>query len=384
MKITFIRSNTNAVGEYRVHHPALALTDLGHDCRMITLDREGVRTANAELAVDVLVLQRQTSLSVLKLRDTLPPERRPATVYEVDDNPWEWHSWDPVHRSLGHDYGKQVRAVMAQCDAITCSTLTLAERVRREFPQTPVWVVPNAIDYQFRDWQAVEDRAEHGLADRIVLGWTGSIHHVRDGGPLLQALPQVLDRYPEAVFLMQCDQSVYSAWTKGLAAAGYGDRLRWIPPMLFTDHPRVYSLFDVNLAPLEITPFNLCKSDLRLIEGGARGVPYVASKIAPYLEFHRQSDGIGGHLAGTVGEWVEGISKLIDREDVGRGDSLSRYVRETRSLSVVAGQWQTALQGAKDNLDGMKVQAREKPTRNTLCPCGSGIKYKRCHEPAYG
>jgi glycosyltransferase involved in cell wall biosynthesis len=383
LRITFVRSNVNAVGEYRIKHPMQALEAMGHEVRLLTLDKTPQKVSNEMFEVDVLVLQRQTSMSAIELRDTLPGNRRPVTVYEVDDNPWEWHSWDEIHAELGYDYGRRVREVMACCDAITCSTRTLAERIRREFPIKPLWVVPNAIDFQLREaWSMKEDRQEHGLDGHTVLGWTGSIHHTRDGQNLLKSLPTVFDGHPEVVFLMQCDRSVYYEWTKPFLSA-YKDRLRWVPPMPFKQHPVIYSLFDINLAPLEITPFNVCKSDLRLIEGGAHGVPYVASKIAPYLEFHRMSDGIGGFLADTPGQWVEAIESAIEQREA-RGQSLQRYVKETRSLEVVAGQWETAFKGAMEHGYGQEVKRRGAPERNNGCPCDSGVKYKKCCSPAYG
>jgi len=382
VRIVFLRSTTNAVGEYRVRHPMLALQAMGHECRMLTLSDQPERVANAELIGDVLVMQRQTSETVFALLDSLPADRRPTTVYEVDDNPWEWHSWDPYHQLNGYEYGQKVRQVMSRCDAITCSTPTLAARVRREVPGKPIWVVPNAIDYQLRDWAAKEDRREHGLEGKVVLGWTGSAHHERDGGVMLGALPAVFEEYPETVFLMQCDRAIYYRWTAPLHRA-YRDRLRWVPPIAFAEHPQIYSLFDVNLAPLETTPFNICKSDLRLIEGGAHGVPYVASRLAPYAGFHWQSDGIGGYLASTLREWFLGIEQAIEEREA-RGQSLQRYVRETRALSVVAGQWEMALRGAREHREGEEIKAVSQPGRNDRCPCGTGRKYKQCCLPAYG
>ena len=380
MRITFIRCNTNAVGEYRAHHPALALRRLGHDVKLITLPKGGLSIANTELVCDVLVLCRFTSEKVFDLLDTLT--ERPTVVYEIDDNPWEWHSWDPIHSELGYDYGSKVRAVMARCDAVTVSTPTLARRIRQEFPSMSIWTVPNAIDYGHRDWEAREDRHESGTCGYFVLGWTGSIHHTRDGGAMLQALPAVFDRYPDTVFLMQCDRPLYYQWTMPLVGR-YKDRLRWAPPVTFDIHPQVYSLFDVNLAPLERTPFNACKSDLRLIEGGAHGVPYVASKVAPYLEFDRATGSIGGYIAHTPAEWAEAIGKLIEGERDARGQSLRRHVKETRALDVVAGQWTAALEGARDGHPGASVDAVEEAGRNAPCPCGSGRKTKRCCGGAY-
>ncbi len=383
MKITALRSSTNAVGQYRVAHPMLALRALGHDTAVITLSHDPVRVGDGDVAGDILVLARQTGTDVFGLVDALPPSRRPRLVYELDDNPWEWHSWDAVHRTLGADYARRVSAVMSRCEAVTCSTRTLAARVRREFPTLPVWVCPNSIDYQLRDWTAREDRAAHELADRIVLGWTGSIHHERDLAVMLQAVPEILADYPETVLLLQCDPAQYGRQVQPLQRAGLAAQIRWASPVAFDTHPGVYSLFDINLAPLERTPFNICKSDLRLIEGGAQGVPYVASNVAPYTEFHTQSGGLGGYLAGSTAEWVESIEKLIDGERQARGQSLARYVRETRSLSVVAGTWQAAYQAILASDPGEAVAPAGPAGRNDPCPCGSGKKYKRCHVGVY-
>lgn len=381
MKITFIRTSTNAVGEYRMRHPAVALSRMGHQCNLLTLNQKVTRVANVELESDVLVLQRQTSLDSIRLRDTLPV--RPVTVYELDDNPWEMHSWDTIHAELGFEYGKLSKEVMAACDAVTCSTPFLAMRVRKEFPRMPIWVVPNAIDLTIRDWERKEDRAEFDLQDKVVLGWTGSIHHTRDGQQMLQALPELFNAYPDLVFLMQCDRCVYYPWTQPLVKQGFGDRLRWVPPLPFDIHPAIYSLFDVNLAPLENTPFNQCKSDLRLIEGGAHGVPYVASRVAPYLEFDRQSGGIGGMLADSPREWVDAIDDILTQREA-RGQSLQRYVRQTRSLEAIAPVWETAFRAAMERGTGERIRPLGDLTRNSPCPCGSEQKYKRCCAPAYG
>lgn len=376
MKITAIRTTTNAVGQYRVAHPLIALQDIGHECRMFTLDREGTRVTAADLVGDILILARLTSTDVFRLLEPIPAEMRPRVVYEIDDDPWEFHSWDKVHRELGFGYRRDVESVMGRCDAVTCSTPNLAARIRAQFPGMPIWVVPNAIDYQVRDWGRREERPVE-LQGKLVLGWTGSIHHGRDGQTLLSALPDVFDAHPEAVLLLQCDRSMYTQWTERLHRQGWGPRLRWTPPVPFDVHPAIYSLFDINLAPLEKTSFNTCKSDLRLIEGGAQGVPYVASNIAPYAEFHSTSAAIGGYLAGTTGEWATSINTLI-KEREARGATLSTYVRNHRSLQTVAGTWQTAFEAICQGQPGPAVRERWTADRNDPCPCGSGRKAKKC------
>jgi len=381
MKLTAIRVNSGAVGAYRVSHPFEALRRLGHEVSVITAKREGDRVSNLDLIGDVLVVQRQADPMVYKLVGSLPPDKRPKVVYELDDNPWDLHSWDKTHTSLGADYGRKVRAMIQQADAVTCTTPTLASRVTKEVPGVPVWVVPNAIDYGIRSWDGWLDRADFGLTDKTVIGWSGSVHHTQDAGTMMPAIADVLERHPECVFAMQGDPGLFRHWTRGLSKG----RAVFVDPMPFDLHPLAYTLFDVNLAPLAPTEFNRCKSDLKLIEGGAQGVPYVAANIAPYAEFHRRSGGIGGYLATSEGGWREGIERLLDGERLARGATLKSYVRETRDLAVVVGQWQTVFEAViAGGAPSEPVTARQKPSPNDKCPCGAATRYKRCCAPAYG
>lgn len=381
MKLTAIRVNSGAVGAYRVSHPFEALRRMGHEVSVITAKREGDRVSNLDLMGDVLVIQRQADPDVYRLVDSLPADKRPKVVYELDDNPWNLHSWDPTHQSLGASYGLKVQRMIAAADAVTCSTPTLAAVVRKHAPNVPVWVVPNAIDYGIRQWDGWLDRTDFGLNDKTVIGWSGSVHHGRDGQVMLPALNDVLKQNPHCVFAMQSDRKLALDWFRHLPK----EQVRYIDPMQFDLHPLAFTLFDINLAPLEATEFNRCKSDLKLIEGGAQGVPYVASNIAPYAEFHRQSGAIGGYLAASEGGWREGLNLLLNGERLSRGASLKRYIKQVRDLSVVAGQWQTVYQ-AVVNQEGPSepVTARVKPGPNDKCPCGAKERYKRCCAPAYG
>lgn len=381
MKITAIKINTGAVGAYRVSHPLQALADLGHQTHVIAAREEGDRVSNLELEGDILIIQRQANPRVFDLVDSLPEERRPKVVYELDDNPWDLHSWDELHRSLGPSYGRKVTKMIERCAAVTCTTPALAARVREAVPGVPVWVIPNAIDYQIREWEGWLDRADFGLEEKVVIGWSGSVHHSRDAEAMLPALAQVLDEHPDCVFALQGDPRVFKQWAKLLPKG----RVVLVDVMDFKFHPCAYTLFDINLAPLANTAFNRCKSDLKLIEGGAQGVPYVAANVAPYADFHRQSAGIGGYLAASPDGWREGIERLLRGEREARGATLKRYVREKRALSVVVGQWQACFEAVCAAKEPEPIAAPNlSPGRNDECPCGTGYKYKRCCAPAYG
>ena len=61
----------------------------------------------------------------------------------------------------------------------------------------------------------------------------------------------------------------------------------------FAADPHEWPRWAAGLAPLEDTPFNRAKSDLKFLEYSALGLPTVASRVTPYLGI----DAHGGVLA---------------------------------------------------------------------------------------
>jgi glycosyltransferase involved in cell wall biosynthesis len=55
------------------------------------------------------------------------------------------------------------------------------------------------------------------------------------------------------------------------------------PSQNVNEYGNFYRLFDIALAPLEDNKWNNCKSELKIIEAAAYGLPVIASEVAPYL-----------------------------------------------------------------------------------------------------
>lgn len=69
--------------------------------------------------------------------------------------------------------------------------------------------------------------------------------------------------------------------------------------------------FDIGIAPLVDTPFNVCKSDIKFLDYTAIGIPTVASGNSPYS--HSIKDGVNGLLIDNTQEaWFNALSGLID------------------------------------------------------------------------
>jgi hypothetical protein len=103
--------------------------------------------------------------------------------------------------------------------------------------------------------------------------------------------------------------------------------------------------FDVGLAPLAPTRFNASKSDLRLLELAALGIPWVASDVGPYAD---GVDGLGcedrgGVTVGRSREWWTHLDGVTGSADYRAG--LRRAGQEwarTRTVDRVLPLWESA------------------------------------------
>jgi len=131
-------------------------------------------------------------------------------------------------------------------------------------------------------------------------------------------------------------------------------------------------------------------SPLKILEAGARAIPSVASRVAPYARLVREGE--NGYLAGSPSEWLEKLSILIDDEEKRRGigANIKKQVLEEYNLEINYSKWYDAwtelLTRAATGERGHKEYnvSYGRVGRNDKCPCGSGKKYKACCYPAWG
>ena len=97
--------------------------------------------------------------------------------------------------------------------------------------------------------------------------------------------------------------------------------------------------FDILVAPLRDTRFNASKSEIKVLECAARGIPTVASDVGPYRRYIRH--GRDGFLVDRDG-WYEALRVLCDTD---AREALGRAAREraaSRTYEVNAGLWEDA------------------------------------------
>jgi SAM-dependent methyltransferase len=199
--------------------------------------------------------------------------------------------------------------------AVQTSTAPLAEILRTRNPE--VMVFPNMVRVlpdvrNFRDPQA------------LTL-FFGALNREHDWAPLMPALNDVAEKAGERLrFNVVHDQ-------------GFFDSLH-TPHKRFTpicDHDTYLALLgecEISLMPLEDTPFNRAKSDLKFIEAAACRVAALASHI---VYGDSIEDGRTGLLFHDAGELHGRLLRLVAMPELARGlgDAARHYVAGERMLA---------------------------------------------------
>ncbi len=393
LSVIGLMADDGACGHYRIKYPLEYLARGG-------AKTEVTRVFNHQTLADydIIIAQRQHDLAnyrrLMEMRDF-----GKIVLYEVDDDIRHVHPSSHAYATFrpGSEAVRTVERSLRDFDGLLVTTVELAAEFRGTARRT--WVVPNCVDTDLRNWQ---DRAPRDprLVGKKVIGWAGSITHNDDWAPLQGGLKRVLEKEKDAVFAVVSAQRVVANFLAYLQLPP--DRVVVLDPVEFDAYPQLLTQFDIGLAPIINTPFNRSKSNLKLLEYGMWGIPYVASKVAPYVRYHTESRGMGGYLAETPQQWEDALTLLLKQCQVDQHRGLpevSAFVQAEYSYRSGIYRWADALREARDmaraerlakaegNLEALPGLKREytlpqRPGRNDVCPCGCGKKYKKC--TAYG
>lgn len=263
-----------------------------------------------------------------------------AVVVEMDDD-FEnvhrrnvvWPNVQPsVHAMSNYEWLKQACDL---ADHVTVST----DALTRYAPHGRVSVVPNYI--------ARRDITDHMVGpphDRPVrIGWSGTVQtHPTDLQVTRPAINQVL-RDTKSEMMVVGDgygvrESLGLAKSIPLRLTGWVETDRYMSVLC--------NAMDVGIVPLDETPFNSAKSNLKGLEMAACGIPFVASPTPEYTAL--AANGVG-EIASNPSEWRRLVSRFVSNEAlrVAAGEAYRSVVREKYVLEDNAYRWVEAWRTAK-------------------------------------
>lgn len=268
-----------------------------------------------------------------------------AIIVDIDDLFHAIPPHSPSYARVGPGNPAGLRALeqaIASAHLLTVTTPGLAEAYR-SFAHA-IAILPNTWSRSHRGWQAPPPPHQG-----IVLGWAGTVTHRIDVQEMRSGVLRALAQRPQARLVIIGDLGVYEVF-KELPAS---QRL-YRPGVPFEHYPQLLAEFDILLAPLENNRFNHAKSDLKLLEAGVRGIPWVASPLPAYRDW-----GAGGLLAATPEEWERHLLRLIDDGDLRRRlGAEGRAQAEMREIENLVGLWQAVIEEAIATTETTPVSAQ--------------------------
>lgn len=254
-----------------------------------------------------------------------------AVVFDIDDHLVAFVRGDRTTRSLGgkrkirQAYERTIEMART-AHLLTTPSATLADVYRDEGVEH-VAVIENYVAPQ----PATASRRRHaGLVIGCVAGREHEVDFKRMG--LREVLVALMERYPQVrVVTVGVDLK--------LKHPRYTNHL-WIDIDRLIDHERG---FDIGFAPLVDNAFNCSRSNVKLKEYAAAGLPWLASPVGPYRDMGPSQ---GGELVADD-DWFDAFSRLI--EDYRHRATLAAAARRWaagQTLRVVGAAWEQAFRDA--------------------------------------
>ena len=219
---------------------------------------------------------------------------------------------------------KSMRRAIEQADWLVVSTPTLAQEYMGFHHD--VRVASNGLPLE--RWGGLEGQRRTGKKMRV--GWAGGDSHTGDLAEIRSVIRDLQEEV-EWVFMGMKPDDVDCEFHSGVPIAQYPAKLASLN-------------LDLAVVPLEINQFNRCKSNLRLLELGACGVPVICTDIDPY-----QGDLPVTRVRNRHQDWVATIRShvadpvaLAAKGDALRDAVLQHWMLEGAFLDQWAAAWGVA------------------------------------------
>jgi glycosyltransferase involved in cell wall biosynthesis len=330
MRIAVFANQNEMSSLYRAIEPIHALGARGHGA--LINGRDGTATPEM-LAFDAALISRWQGTGAQKLAEQLRAAGL-AIVWGHDDA----IELDPGLNPRALEVQRrraEIRAMLRLADVVVTTSEPIAQAYRA-MGAGSVRVIENYLGDHYANLATTPH-------DGLVLGWAAWIDHQADWAALgLHAtVSRLLDAHP--------DLRVESVGKIDLGLPP--ERYRRDGPVAFEALGARLTRFDIGIAPIADTPFNNARSNIKVKEYAAAGVPWLASPIGPYAGLGEKQ---GGRLVPDE-RWYEALDELIRnarlrRKLVKRG---RRWATE-QLLANHAGEWEAAFDEALERAHGRR------------------------------
>lgn len=285
-------ADESGCGSFRIINPAATLKDtIGLQCvkSFHYLSNEQL----LEYGITKVITQRQSEpAQVIELNRY--KQFGLEMINDLDDLLWNVPASNSFSKTFKSENKAALLKTIQAADTNTVSTEPLQHLLKAWSGKDSI-IVPNMLLPQYYT-QTLRERS----TDKLQVFWAGSPTHGGD----LKLLSQIIELTKD-----------YADFTlMGYLPNSLKGKVSFIEGVDFQFyHSTLLKLkFDLTIAPLEQHPFNECKSNLKLLEFGAVGVPVITNDIVPYQ--NNPSIKIG--YKNQVNNWVDAIIMFAQDEEM--------------------------------------------------------------------
>src|SRR5215217_7195342 len=293
MHVVALGTDGTGGAAYRAELPMRALAEAGHRAEYIEWDQRDAPPPFERLRqADVVHMWRLFRGPARRLATALR-EAGVAVVFDNDDDMTRVPKGSPAYKEMSaarEQVAAELSAMLKLCDLVTTTGNELAGRLRRLGGNTRV--VENYVETGF-----VRERQTGG--EEVTIGWVAAAEHRGDLKDLR------LRRTLEALLEQHSHVSLVGV---GLDLGVQSDRYTHVGNVDFPELPDTIARFDVAIAPIADVSFNRVRSNIKVKEYAAGGVPWLASPIGPYKGLGEEQ---GGRLVPDYG-WAEALTDLVN------------------------------------------------------------------------
>ena len=310
---------------YRAIEPMTAMERRGHE--VVWPAPDGAPDPRRLAGCDVVHVYRRFRPDTQRALADLVRGGTPIT-YDNDDDMTAVPKESPNYKQLGGLNGQRAFGLSVKLARLarrfTTTTEPLAERYRAAGVER-VEVIGNYLGPD-TEWT----RTPH---DGLVIGWIAAGEHRADAARIgiADALRRLLEAHPHVrVECIGVDLRLPERYVHH----------KRVP---FAELPQHIGGFDVGIAPLADLQINRARSDIKLKEYAAAGVPWLASPVGPYASLGEKQ---GGRLVPDDG-WFEALDRLVTRDrDRRRLGRKGRAWAKRQRIDVAVEAWERVFAGA--------------------------------------
>ncbi|CAH0175562.1 hypothetical protein SRABI13_01112 [Erwinia aphidicola] len=253
-------------GHYRMMKPFEAMQNVGLAEGKVSMTLLNISEIG-QFKPDSLIIQRRYSPAFQNWIERIGKLHNVFKVFELDDYILNVPIKHNNRQHFKQEITGQLRKSLSFFDRFIVSTAPLAEAMSNMHPH--IQVVKNRLPDDI--WAPLKSLRNQGRKPRV--GWAGGASHRGDLEMIVDIVKEFANEV-EWVFFGMCPDKLkpfVHEYHQGVDIALYPQKLASLN-------------LDLALAPVEDNIFNICKSNLRLLEYGVCGIPVICSNVACYMD----------------------------------------------------------------------------------------------------